>query len=77
MKNEDLWRTLDAIAAKHAVTWFWLKGHAGHAGNERCDALANEQIALIKKSHTPEQLRAELERFLAKDSDDEAQSGLF
>ena len=77
VKNEDLWRALDAVVAKHTVSWSWLKGHAGHAVNERCDTLANEQIAMIKKSHTPEQLRGELERFLADDAKDEAQNQFF
>jgi hypothetical protein len=42
-------------------------GSGGHDGNERCDALANEQIAKIKNTLTPDQLRAELDRFLARD----------
>jgi ribonuclease HI len=41
VKNEDLWRRLDAAAARHDVHWLWVKGHAGNAGNERADALAN------------------------------------
>lgn len=41
VKNEDLWRRLDAIASKHQVEWLWIKGHAGHDGNERADQLAN------------------------------------
>jgi len=41
VKNEDLWRRLDAAAAKHEVHWLWVKGHAGNPGNERADALAN------------------------------------
>jgi ribonuclease HI len=41
VKNEDLWRELDALAAKHDIHWIWVKGHAGHDGNERADALAN------------------------------------
>ncbi|MGA7902348.1 MAG: RNase H family protein, partial [Terrimicrobiaceae bacterium] len=41
----DLWRALDSHASKHLVKWHWLKGHAGHAGNERCDQLANAEIA--------------------------------
>src|SRR5688572_23812178 len=49
VKNEDLWRALDSIAPKHHVKWNWVKGHAGHAGNERCDQLANDEIAKIKK----------------------------
>ena len=41
VKNEDLWRRLDAAAAKHDVQWLWVRGHAGNPGNERADALAN------------------------------------
>jgi len=41
VKNIDLWQQLDALAARHAVSWHWVKGHAGHDGNERADALAN------------------------------------
>jgi ribonuclease HI len=40
VKNEDLWRRLDEAAARHEVTWEWVKGHAGHPENERADALA-------------------------------------
>ncbi len=65
LKNEDLWRALDAAVSRHEVQWKWLKGHAGHAGNERCDQLANEEIDKIKKAHTPEQLQAALAQFVA------------
>lgn len=41
VKNEDLWRELDKAAAQHEVTWRWVRGHAGNAGNERADELAN------------------------------------
>lgn len=41
VKNQDLWQALDAAAGKHDVTWKWVKGHSGHAGNEEADALAN------------------------------------
>lgn len=41
VKNVDLWQALDAAQAKHHVQWRWVKGHAGHVGNERADALAN------------------------------------
>jgi ribonuclease HI len=44
VKNDDLWRRLDEIAAGHEVTWHWVKGHAGHPENERADALANRGI---------------------------------
>lgn len=45
VKNEDLWRRLDAAAARHDVKWLWVKGHAGNPGNERADALANQGMA--------------------------------
>ena len=45
VKNEDLWRRLDAAASKHDVHWLWVKGHAGNPGNERADALANRGMA--------------------------------
>ena len=41
VKNEDLWRRLDAAIAKHRVEWKWVKGHSGDTSNERADALAN------------------------------------
>jgi ribonuclease HI len=44
VKNQDLWQQLDAIAADHDVSWHWVKGHAGDAGNERADALANQGL---------------------------------
>jgi ribonuclease HI len=40
VKNEDLWRRLDALATGHRLQWHWVKGHAGHPDNERVDALA-------------------------------------
>jgi len=48
VKNEDLWRRLDEAAARHQVTWTWVKGHAGHPENERADALARAGMALFK-----------------------------
>ncbi len=44
VKNEDLWRRLDAAAAAHDVRWEWVKGHAGHPENERADQLANRGL---------------------------------
>ena len=41
VKNAELWRRLDELAQQHAVSWHWVKGHAGDPGNERADALAN------------------------------------
>lgn len=48
VKNLDLWQRLDAAQARHSVTWQWIKGHAGHAENERADALARAGMALFK-----------------------------
>ncbi|HMQ93788.1 MAG TPA: ribonuclease HI [Amaricoccus sp.] len=45
VRNEDLWRRLDAVAGRHEVAWEWVKGHAGHPENERADALAREGMA--------------------------------
>ena len=48
VKNADLWRRLDELAGKHQVRWHWLRGHAGHALNERADALARAGIAAVR-----------------------------
>ncbi len=44
LKNEDLWRRLDALTAQHTIAWEWVRGHAGDHYNERCDLLAQEAI---------------------------------
>jgi len=44
VKNEDLWRLLEAETARHQVTWKWVRGHDGHVENERADALARGAI---------------------------------
>ena len=46
VKNDDLWKTLDQLAAQHQVDWRWVRGHAGHIENERADVLANRGVAL-------------------------------
>ena len=48
VKNDDLWKRLDAAAASHDVTWEWVKGHAGHPENERADELARAGMAPYK-----------------------------
>ncbi|RYH11779.1 ribonuclease HI [Tropicimonas sp. IMCC6043] len=48
VKNEELWKRLDAAQARHEVRWEWVKGHAGHPENERADALAREGMAPFK-----------------------------
>jgi ribonuclease HI len=54
VKNVDLWQRLDAAQARHSVTWRWIKGHAGHAENERADALARAGMAPFKPGRAPE-----------------------
>ncbi len=44
VKNADLWQELDALIQQHTVAWHWVKGHAGHAENERADALARRGL---------------------------------
>lgn len=44
VKNVDLWQSLDAALGEHDVEWFWVKGHAGHAENERADTLARDAV---------------------------------
>jgi ribonuclease HI len=44
VKNVDLWQQLDQLREGHEVEWRWVKGHAGHEGNERADALANRGV---------------------------------
>jgi len=48
VKNVDLWMRLDSAQARHVVEWRWIKGHAGHAENERADALARAGMAPFK-----------------------------
>ncbi len=50
VKNEDLWRQLDMLAAGHDVTWNWVRGHAGHPENERADELARRGIASLRQA---------------------------
>ncbi len=48
VKNQDLWQRLEAALVPHQVTWFWVKGHAGHAENERADQLARTAIDRLR-----------------------------
>ncbi len=50
VKNEDLWRALDVLAQQHRVDWRWVKGHSGHPGNERADALANMGVESLRNA---------------------------
>jgi ribonuclease HI len=49
VKNEDLWRRLDAATERHNIEWLWVKGHSGDKGNDRADALANCGIDALPK----------------------------
>jgi ribonuclease HI len=44
VKNADIWKALEAAVARHEIRWHWVKGHSGHAENERADQLANRGI---------------------------------
>lgn len=47
VKNDDLWKRLDQLVKAHEIEWVWVKGHAGNAGNERADMLANQGAATV------------------------------
>lgn len=54
VKNEDLWRRLDAaVGCHHHIEWIWVKGHAGHPENERADQLANRGVEEILNGKIP------------------------
>jgi len=46
--NRDLWEQLLEVCSRHSVRWVWVRGHAGHVENERCDLLAREAIVAVK-----------------------------
>jgi ribonuclease HI len=68
VKNDDLWRELDALASQHQIKWYWLKGHAGHDKNERCDLLARQEVAKLRQKYTSDQLRKFMEQFRSRAS---------
>lgn len=49
VKNVDLWQQLDAACRLHQIQWIWVKGHAGDAGNERADELANKGVESVMR----------------------------
>lgn len=65
VRNEDLWRRLEASAAPHRVTWQWLRGHVGHVLNEQCDRRAQAEIARIKRTTPAVELQSALAAFSA------------
>jgi ribonuclease HI len=52
VKNQELWQRLDAASQRHEISWHWVKGHAGHAMNERADELARQGLALHLAAQT-------------------------
>ncbi len=50
VKNVELWQQLDQLAQSHQIEWLWVKGHAGHEGNEKADQLANQGIYSASRS---------------------------
>jgi ribonuclease HI len=48
VKNQDLWIELDSLAGEFPLKWEWVRGHAGHEYNERCDRMTQEAIASIR-----------------------------
>jgi len=65
LKNVDLWQALDAEAGRHTVRWHWVRGHANHPENERCDRLAVEAIANLRAEVGPAALARALHAFRA------------
>ncbi|MGB7479858.1 MAG: ribonuclease HI [Burkholderiaceae bacterium] len=47
VKNADLWQALDAAQGRHRIEWRWVRGHAGHVGNECADGLANRGVQSV------------------------------
>lgn len=48
--NQDLWQQLDSLCQQHDIEWHWVKGHAGHPGNEIADQLANQGIEELRSN---------------------------
>ena len=74
VKNEDLWRRLDALNTRHRVTWHWVRGHTGHPLNERCDLLAREAIGRLRTQHSKAEFAAALSAFRRQQTESETRS---
>lgn len=62
VKNADLWQRLDELCSEHRISWIWVRGHAGDAGNERADRLANramDELQASLRTTTPDKLNDE------------------
>ena len=77
VKNEDLWRRLDTAASRHKVAWKWVRGHAGHPLNERCDELAAAQITAMKKRFSAAEIAKRVEELQAARNTNLGQTELF
>lgn len=75
VRNSDLWRSLDAEAARHRIQWRWVKGHSGDAGNERCDQLANAAMDTLVAKFGRQALNDSLERFKSQQRQGPATAG--
>lgn len=60
VENRDLWERLDAVASKHDIKWHWIRGHTGHAENERADGLATTAIQKGLKREIDSDIAGEL-----------------
>jgi ribonuclease HI len=54
VKNIELWKRLDELASRHDIEWVWVRGHSGHDGNERADALANRGVEALSRGERRE-----------------------
>ncbi len=67
--NLDLWKALDAEAARHQVRWHWIRGHNDHPENERCDRLAVAAIAQLRRDLGEEAIARAMKEFKAEPAD--------
>ena len=63
VKNADLWKELDSQTRRHEIEWKWLKGHAGHPLNERCDELGRGEIDKIRRTVPQGEISAQVKAF--------------
>ena len=66
VRNQDLWKKLNALKTSHFITWHWVKGHSGNTYNERCDRLARLEIANINRSYSQAELKGQLTVFFER-----------
>jgi ribonuclease HI len=66
IKNIDLWQELDRAAARHKVTWNWVRGHAGDPLNEKCDRLAVAEIQKLRQQNSKDALSKALQEFKSR-----------